>query len=195
MESIALTGATLIALFGILSLSVRSRRAAARLERIDTRRLDEAVTESERMGRVCLLSLENMQRSLDALQSRVAAAEQNSPGGIEGPQLGRKGAYEAAALLLEAGQSVERVAAMIGLPADHVMLVQELRRVLAKDVAPQKTAKRGGDAATGSAPPRKRRERPQREKVRPILLTDVVGFDVALNGRNGHESGDHGAAA
>lgn len=195
METMVLAAATLVSLAGIGALSIQSRRAAARLERIDARRLDEVVKEVERIRHTCLGSLENMQRSLDALRSRAEAAEQKLAGGPEEPHVGLKGFYEAAALLLEAGQSVERVAAMIGLPAGHVMLVQELRRVLVKEPAPQRTAKRGDAAATESAPRKKKRGRLEQKKVQPILLTDAVGFDGALDGRNGHQPGDHGAAA
>lgn len=193
MESITLAVATLISLAAVWSLSIRSRRTAARLDEIDTRRLDEVVKQSEHIKRTCFVALENMQRSLDALQSRGQAAERNPAGASDGPFPERKGFYEAAALLLEAGQSVERVAQMIHLPADHVMLVQELRRILAKDSAAQ-TAAKSGEAAR-AAQQRKKRPRAEREKARPILLTYVVDFDAALDRRNGHQPGDHGAAA
>lgn len=189
MESIPLALATLISLVAVLSLSIRGRRAAARLDRIDTGRLDAIIQESEQVKRACFLSLENMQRSLDALQSRAEAAERRAAGADHALQLERQGRYQAAALLLEGGQSVERVAAMIDLPADHVTLVQELRRVLAKDSA-RRTARTGAEAA-----PDERKKRGARERVRPILLTDVVDFDIAAGGRNGCQSGDHGAAA
>jgi hypothetical protein len=192
MDSVVITNACLIALAAILSVSIRGRRAAARLEALGSR-LDEAIKDSEQTKRACFISLENMRRGLDALQSRVEAAEYKLADTLELPRTERKGCYQAAALLLDAGQSVERVAAMINLPAEHVTLVQELRRFMAEDGAT--TAKSGNEARPGSESAKKKRApRAVREKVRPILLTDVVDFE-AVGNRNGQPPSDHGAAA
>jgi len=167
---------------GLLSGSVlflwrRHRIAAKTKSTAYLKRIEDVVESMQETKRTCLTSLENMHRSLAELQTRAASSEGDLNGFIEAPNPGRKEHYEAAALLLATGQSVERVARMLNLPVNQVEFVQELRKLVAGEN--HATATQTGDRAerTSHNDAKKRRApaRPK-SKVQPILLTDPVNF-------------------
>jgi hypothetical protein len=196
MESIgiALAGAVLLA--AVVSL-LRQRGAAANSRAgACLSRLEEVVRSSEHTKRACFLSLENMHRSLGTLETRAAAAEQKLGNFIEAPQVERKEHYEAAALLLAAGQSAERVASLLNLPMNQVELVQELSQFAIRN---HRTPAHGSDHATRPIhknPKKKSAPRRARQRVKPILLSDIVEFDDTANVSNGSQPAAlNGAAA
>src|SRR5581483_8714109 len=84
------------------------RRRDAYLER-----LEEVARSAEETRQSCLAALANLHKSMQALQARAQAPAQDCaaapPAGAQ-----RKEHYEAAALLLSAGQKSERIAHLLG---------------------------------------------------------------------------------
>ena len=180
MEWITLSVSSLLLAMAGFTLWQRKRDGARRYQEACLDRLDEVAKSAEQTRRACFTSLESLHGRLDLLHERANAAEQRFGSMVEPPQLERKEQYQAAALLLAGGNSLERVAAMLALPLSQVELVQEL----------QKFAPRENGAALSpviAAPPkalrRRRKHKPARRevlpRVRPILLTDVVRHENA----------------
>jgi len=180
MDSIVLSLSSML-LISVLCWSWKQRRNGARKYRdAYASRLDEVARGAELTKRACFTSLDNLHGRLETLQNRTATAEQRLGSFIEPPQLERKEHFQAAALLLAGGSPVERVAALLGLPIGQVELVQELRKFAVHEPAappPQETL-----AAPKAVRRRVKKRKPRKQKlqrVRPILLTDVVRFDSA----------------
>jgi hypothetical protein len=180
MESIisSISGVLLL-LAGILLLRCQ-RRAGRSLQSADLSRLKEAERSEESVKRDCLASLDVLQRRLETSQNRAGSVEQMRSGLGEPPQVARKEQFEAAALLLAAGHAAERVAAVLALPISQVELVAQLQKHALKahclTVSPQAVP-------AIIKPPRRGKKklptRQARQKVRPILLTEVVRFGGA----------------
>jgi hypothetical protein len=143
-------------------------------------RLEEAARTEEVTKRACNTSIDHLQSRLETLQNRASSAEQKLSSFVEPPQLARKEQFQAAALLLAGGHAAERVAAVLALPVSQVELVKELQKFALKahpvPVPPE--------SAPAAKNPRRRGKkqlpnRRARQRVRPILLTDVVRFDGA----------------
>ena len=180
MEWITLSVASLLLATASFTVWQRKRDGARGYQEACLKRLDDVAKSAEQTKRACFSSLESLHGRLDLLQERANVAEQRLGSVVEPPQLERKEQYQAAALLLAGGNSLERVAAMLALPLSQVELVQEL----------QKFAPWGNGASPSAviaAPPkalrRRRKNKPARRevppRVRPILLTDVVRYDGA----------------
>jgi len=180
MELIALTFSW-AALSAALVFLRRHRRTAKRNNDAYLERLEEVARTAEETRQSCFASLANMHKSLQVLQARTdTAAEEFSSAPAVGAA--RKEHYEAAALLLSAGQKVDRIAHLLGLSVEQVELVQELRQIVARETpgasAPVTTAFKPAARA------RHKHRAPQEKKVPPVLLTDIVDFTPAV-GANG----------
>jgi hypothetical protein len=184
MDTIILSLSSLL-LTSALCWSWKQRRNGARKYRdAYVSRLDEVARGAELTQRACFTSLDNLHGRLESLQSRTATAEQRLGSFVEAPQLERKEHFQAAALLLAGGSPVERVAALLGMPIGQVELVQELRKFAVH--APAAPAPQETPAAAKAVRRRVKKRKPRVQKlqrVRPILLTDVVRFDGAANGK------------
>jgi hypothetical protein len=183
MDSIILSLSSVV-LISVLCWSWKQRRNGARKYRdACVSRLDEVARGAELTKRACFTSLDNLHGRLETLQNRTATAEQRLGSFIEAPQLERKEHFQAAALLLAGGSPVERVAVLLGMPIGQVELVQELRKFAVHEpAAPQATA-----AAPQAVHRRAKKRKPRQQKlqrVRPILLTEVVRFDSATMGKS-----------
>jgi len=170
------------ALSAALMFLRRHRRTAKQQSDTYLERLEEVARSAEEIRQSCFTSLTNMHKSLQALQARAEAAAQEF-NMAPAPGAARKEHYEAAALLLSAGQKADRIAHLLGLPAEQVELVQQLRQIVARE-APAAPAQ--ASSAFKSGPRRRYRQRaPQEKKLTPLLLTEVVDFAPAL-GTAGH---------
>lgn len=173
MEHSELLIMSVIAGVAALLLLLRSRRAAKIGNDAYLNRLEEIAQSSEHTKRTCFISLESMHRNLGELQARAESAERELSSFVDTPNPERKEQYEAAALLLAAGQSTARVAIMLNLPVKQVELVQEIRKL----VAAERAAETDQAAAPEQEVARKKpAPRPARAKKRPILLTDIVAL-------------------
>ena len=180
MESIVIWLSTVLLVSALLMLRRRQRAAARSQRETYLARLEEVARTAEFTKRACFTSIERLHGRLETLQGRASSAEQRLSSFVEPPELQRKEQYHAAALLLAGGNSVERVAAMLALPASQVELVQELQTFVVPHKAPLISEKTHQAA---KAVRRRARKKPARHdprhRVRPILLTDVVRFDGA----------------
>jgi hypothetical protein len=178
METIILSLSSVL-LISVLGWSWKQRRNGARKYReAYVSRLDEVARSTELTKRACFTSLDNLHGRLETLQNRTATAEQRLGSFVETPQLERKEHFQAAALLLAGGSPVARVAALLGMPIGQVELVQELRKFAVHEPAapaPQAVRRRA----------KKRKPRKQKlQRVRPILLTEVVRMGSAAMGKS-----------
>ncbi|HXG51816.1 MAG TPA: hypothetical protein VNN77_10465 [candidate division Zixibacteria bacterium] len=128
-------------------------------------RLEEAIGRMERIH-------EGFARALAAQNGRNP--EPKSGMSAE-PYAARGNDYEAAALLLAAGQSAARVASLLGLPVEEVECVRELRRIGAQERKADAGRRVGGGRRRGAKAPSRRTRRP----AKPILLTEVVASAAA----------------
>ena len=148
-------------------------------------RLEEAARSEELSKGACLASPDGLQSRLETMPNQASSAEPMQSDFIEPAQYARNERFEAAALLLAAGHSAERVSAVLALPISEVELVLQLQKwaLHGRPVTAPRQA-----APTGKNPPRREKKklpnRQGRQKVRPILLTEVVRFD----GANGAKS-------
>src|SRR5581483_2892496 len=126
MDLIALT-LSWAALSAALVFLGRRKRMERRRRDAYLERLEEVARSAEETRQSCLAALANLHKSMQALQARAQAPAQDSAGAQ------RKEHYEAAALLLSAGQKSERIAHLLGLPVEQVELVQELRQIVARE--------------------------------------------------------------
>lgn len=184
MDSIILSLSGVL-LASVLCWSWQQRRAGARKYREACfSRLEEVARGAELTKRACFTSLDNLHGRLETLQNRTATAEQRLGSLVEPPQLERKEHFQAAALLLAGGSPVERVAAMLAMPIGQVELVQELRQFAAHH--PAVPAPQEIPASAKAVRRRAKKKTPLRQspqRVRPILLTEVVRFGGAAIGK------------
>jgi hypothetical protein len=180
MDLIALT-LSWAALSAALVFLRRRRRTDKRNNDVYLERLEEVARSAEETRQSCFASLANMHKSLQNLQARPdTAAEEFSIAPTSGAA--RKEHYEAAALLLSAGQKADRIAHLLGLPVEQVELVQELRQIVARETPGTSASVNAGfKSATRT---RHKHRAPQEKKVAPVLLTDIVDFAPAV-GANG----------
>lgn len=180
MDLIALT-LSWAALSAALVFLGRRKRMERRRRDVYLERLEEVARSAEETRQSCLAALANLHKSMQALQARAQAPAQDCaaapPAGAQ-----RKEHYEAAALLLSAGQKSERIAHLLGLPVEQVELVQELRQIVARE--PPGTAAPAPAALRPAARARHKQRAPQEKKIAPVLLTDIVDFAPAA-GANG----------
>ena len=180
MDLIALT-LSWAALSAALVFLRRRRRTEKRNNDVYLERLEEVARTAEETRQSCFASLANMHKSLQVLQARTdAAAQEFSCAPTSGAA--RREHYEAAALLLSAGQKTDRIAHLLGLPVEQVELVQELRQIVAREIPG--TSAPVTAAFKPAARPRHKHRAPQEKKVAPVLLTDIVDFAPA-EGANG----------
>jgi hypothetical protein len=196
MELIGIGFASAVLLAAVVFLLRQRGAAASSRASAYLSRLEEVARSAEQTKRACFVSLENMHRSLGTLETRAAAAEQKLDNFIEAPQVERKEHYEAAALLLAAGQSAERVASLLSLPLNQVELVQELSQFAIRN---HRTPAHVSDPATRPMhrnPKKKSAPRRARQRVKPILLSDIVELGDSAKVSNGTEPAAlNGAAA
>jgi len=184
MEWITLSISSLLLALASFTVWQRKRDGARRYQETCLSRLDEVVKSAEQTKRACFTSLESVHGRLELLHERANAAEQRLGSMVEPPQLERKEQYQAAALLLAGGNSIERVAAMLALPLSQVELVQELQKFAPRENGASLSP---SIAAPSKSVRRRRKNKPARRevlpRVRPILLTDVVRHDGATVAR------------
>jgi hypothetical protein len=175
METIGLEISSVLLLTAILLLYKRSRAGASRTERAHLRRLEEIAESSEMTKQTCLSSLNALHQSLQSLEIRTSSSEKTLSRLIEAPQVERKEQYEAAALLLIAGQNPERVAHLLSFPINQVELVQELlKSVIASKKNISTPDFNGRTGAISKSQKKKTAPRKSKPRVQPILLTDIV---------------------
>jgi hypothetical protein len=196
MESIGIALASAAVLAAIVLVLKQRHVAANRRAGTYLSRLEEVVRSSEHTRRACFLSLENMHRSLGALETRADTAEQKLGNFIEAPQIERKEHYEAAALLLAAGQSAERVATLLNLPTNQVQLVQELSQFAIRNNRARANGSEHATRPMHKNPKKKPARRRGWERGKPILLSDIVEpGDAASLGNGSHPAAFNGTAA
>jgi L-2-hydroxyglutarate oxidase LhgO len=180
MEMIIMELSVVLLLAAIILMFRRQRAAAKMRETGQLNRLDEVARNSDLTKQTCVSALENLHNSLASLEHRTSTAERKLGSLMEALAVERKEHYQAAALLLAAGQDAARVAGLLDLPLAQVEMVRELKTILltegqtAAKAAPQRPAK---------APKKKSPARSPKPRVRPILLTDVVETESTVQGR------------
>jgi hypothetical protein len=167
-------GLSALLLFPAL-LIVKKRSASRKRERHESlSRLEEVIRSSELTNNTFFRSLELVQNNLENLLARAENTEQRLRTLILQPGGERRDHYQAAAMLLAEGLDPTRIAAMLNLPLGQIHLVQELRKIPAKDKQPPR-GKNGGDVALRpNVFETKIAASPEKAAARPILLTDVV---------------------
>jgi hypothetical protein len=196
MEESQILVSCAILLAGVLILLVRKRAAARNIDAAYLKRLEEVMESSEHTKQTCFLSLESTQRNLEALQTRADAAEEKLSSITDSPTPERQKQYEAAVLLLIAGQSPARVATLLNLPLRQVELIQELRKFVAEEQSPTVQANDVGPGSEPKASAKRRTPNRTKPKEKPVLLTDVVNFTdmVGLNGLDNLAKSNEAAA-
>lgn len=157
-------------------LIVRKRSASKKKERHESlSRLEEVLRSSELTNNTFFRSLELVQKNLEILLARAESTEQRLRTLILQPGGEKRDHYQAAAMLLAEGLDPSRIAATLNLPLGQIHLVQELRKIPAKDKRTPPRGKNSGDVALRpNVFETKIAASQEKAAVRPILLTDVV---------------------
>lgn len=180
MEIIAMELSAVLLLAAIIVMHRRQRRAAQDQHVEQLIHLDELASSAALTKQTCLSALDNLHKNLAALEQRTAFVERKLGGLMEAPAMARKDHYEAAALLLAAGHTTNRVAAMLDLPVAQIEMIRELKTILASE--PKAPGASVAPPAAAKAAKRKTESRPAKARIRPIMLTEVVEPAQALNG-------------
>jgi hypothetical protein len=142
-------------------------------------RLEQVERNAEQTKQNCSSALGDIQKILESLEQRTAAAERKLASHDATPAGQHKEFYHAAALLLYAGHPAARVADVLDLSLAQVEMIRELRKIIAAD-NPLDTAQKS-QAVNHTSDKTPKRKNPGalqgKSRIRPILLTDIVASE------------------
>lgn len=176
----------------------RRRWAALRIFDPETFvRLEQVERNAEQTKQSCSNALAEIQKNLESLDQRTAAAERKLSGHGATPASKHKEFYHAAALLLYAGHPAERVADVLDLSLAQVEMVGELQKMIAAenplDAAQEPQA--ANDTSDKDPKRKKAGSRPSKSRIRPLLLTDIVASESPAVDTADRQARLNGAAA
>lgn len=176
MDSILMEASALLLLAAVIWM-LRRRWATLRSFNPATfERLEQVERNAEQTKQSCSSALADIQKNLESLEQRTAAAERKLTSHGERPAGQHKEFYHAAALLLYAGHPAARVADVLDLSLAQVEMVRELQKMIAaENLLGAAQESQVANHTSDKTPKRKNPgARPGKSRSRPILLTDIV---------------------
>ncbi len=142
-------------------------------------RLEQVERNAEQTKQSCSSALADIQKNLESLEQRTAAAERKLASHGATPAGQHKEFYHAAALLLYAGHPAARVADVLDLSLAQVEMVRELQKMIAAENPPDaaQESQVGNHTSDKTAKRKNPGARPDKSRSRPILLTDIVAAE------------------